>query len=107
MSSPTSPHDAHDVRRTDAPSSPRGCPGWCVSRHTVHAAEEDWIHTGAPVAVADGLMARLCMSIHPATGDEDGPYVLIGTTELTLDETAVLGASLIDLVCATERVSRR
>lgn len=104
MSNPTSHHDAHE-HHAIASSPPPGCPRWCVSQHTVHLGEEDWLHTGEPLMVADGLTARLCMSIHPTTRDEDGPYVLIGTSELTLDETARLSASLLDLANAPMRGS--
>ena len=105
MTNPTSHRDAHPPHRPhsseahlEAPAAaPRGCPPWCVSQHAVHEGEEDWLHTGEPLVLADGMSARLCMSIQPTTGEEDGPYVLIGTSELTLDETARLGASLLDL----------
>ena len=75
------------------------CPRWCVTRHGVHLGEEDWLHTSEPVMIADGLVARLCMSLHPDTGAKDGPYVLIGDSELTLAETTVLGGSLLALAC--------
>ena len=73
------------------------CPHWCVTHHGVHLGEEDWIHTSEPVMIADGTVARLCMSIDPDTGAKDGPYVLIGNSELTLTETAELGSSLLAL----------
>lgn len=76
---------------------PKTCPRWCVTHHGMHLGEEDWIHTGEPVVVADGTVARLCMSIDPVTGAEDGPYVLIGDSELTLAETAELGGLLVAL----------
>jgi hypothetical protein len=78
------------------------CPHWCVMQHEVHLGEEDWIHTSAPVPVADGLAARLCMSVDPGTGVKDGPYVLIGTSEYTLTEARILGDSLIRLASADE-----
>jgi hypothetical protein len=73
------------------------CPRWCVTEHGVQLGEEDWIHTSPAVMVADGLMARMCVSIDPDTGIEDGPYVLIGGSELTADETKAVGESLIRL----------
>lgn len=101
MTNPTSHHDARDNTPGEvADLTTSGCPPWCVTHHAVHAGEEDWLHTGEPVILADGVAARLCMSIDPGTGDEDGPYVLIGTSELTLAETARLGASLMDLANA-------
>jgi hypothetical protein len=50
---------------------------------------------GEPVALADGVPARLCLSVDPQTGAKDGPYVVVGWTEYTLDEAAALGAALI------------
>lgn len=85
---------------------PHTCPHWCVSHHDVHQGEEDWIHTSEPVPVADGLMARLCMSIDPDSGATDGPYVLIGTSEYTLAETVVLGGSLLALADEAKDPSR-
>jgi hypothetical protein len=76
------------------------CPPWCTTEHGVHLGEEDWIHTSATVAVADGLVARLCLSMDPASGAQDGPYVLIGTTEYTVSEARALGDSLIALADA-------
>lgn len=73
------------------------CPPWCVTEHGAYLGEEDWIHTSAPVVVADELDARLCMSIHPDTGVVDGPYVLLGANELTADEAKAIGESLIRL----------
>ena len=73
------------------------CPPWCVTRHGEHQGEEDWLHTGEPLLVADGLQAQLCMSVDPHTGREDGPFVLIGTTELTLAAAAALGTALVQM----------
>ena len=71
------------------------CPQWCVTGHGAHLGEEDWIHLSEPLAVADGTLARLCMSVDPLTGAADGPYVVIGSTEYTLSEAEALGDSLI------------
>jgi hypothetical protein len=81
---------------------PNTCPRWCVTHHGVHLGEEDWIHTSEPVMIADGTVARLCMSIDPGTGANDGPYVLIGDSELTLTEAAELGSSLLALASGDE-----
>lgn len=81
-------------------ASLNGCPRWCITRHGVQLGEEDWIHNSEPVPVADGLVARLCMSIDPDTGIEDGPYVLVGSSELTANEARQLGESLIRLATA-------
>jgi hypothetical protein len=80
-----------------SPVTPSSCRRWCVTQHGVDSGEEDWIHTSAPVPVADGLMARLCMSVDPATGAEDGPYILIGTSEYTVAEASALARALIEL----------
>lgn len=79
------------------PATQSACPHWCVTRHGLRTGEEDWVHTSAPVSVADGLVALLCMSVDPAGRTVDGPYVLIGTTEYTVAEAKALGDSLIAL----------
>jgi hypothetical protein len=63
----------------------------------MHLGEEDWLHVGEPVALADGVLARLCLSVDPDTGAKDGPYVVVGSSEYTLDEAAALGAALVDM----------
>ncbi len=73
------------------------CPGWCSTDHGVHLGEEDWIHTSQPVRLADDRVAWRCMSIDPKTGIKDGPYVLIGDTELTMHQAKATGESLIRL----------
>ena len=75
----------------------QACPVWCAVRHGTQRGEEDWVHTSAGVDIADGLVARLCLSVEPGTGDRDGPYVLIGSTELTLAEARSLAGSLLAL----------
>jgi|SRR4051812_25108291 hypothetical protein len=74
-----------------------GCPPWCVVVHGDVLGEEDWIHQGAPVALGEGLDARLCMSVDPERGVVDGPYVLVGSAEYTLAEARGLGISIIAL----------
>ncbi|HET6825092.1 MAG TPA: hypothetical protein VFH64_04135 [Amnibacterium sp.] len=76
---------------------PLGCPSWCTSDHGMQAGEEDWIHLGAPLHIADGVTARLCMSCDPVTGEQDGPLVLIGDREYSADEADALGISLTEL----------
>ncbi len=63
----------------------------------VHLGEEDWVHTGEPLPIADGVLARTCMSVDPDTGTMDGPYVIVGWRQYSLDEAEALGASLIAL----------
>jgi hypothetical protein len=76
---------------------PACCPPWCVSPHADGRGEDDWLHVGEPVVLTTGVSALPCMSVDPDTGVVDGPYVLIGETEYTLEETAQLGAALISL----------
>jgi hypothetical protein len=79
------------------PGTGSSCPRWCVTQHGVQLGEEDWIHTSAPVPVAEGLVARMCTSVDPGTGAVDGPFVLIGTSEYTVAEARELGRSLLSL----------
>ena len=94
------------VPRADRPA-PAGCPLWCVTRHGAHLGEEDWVHTSAPVALAEGVNARTCMSVNPVTGTVDGPFVMIGATEHTPDEAELLATALLALVAAASEVIPR
>jgi hypothetical protein len=83
------------------PLAPSGrCPRWCSTRHGASLGEEDWIHVGEPLTIADGTLAQLCMSIDPDTGAADGPYVLIGSAEYSLAEAEALGSALLTLAAA-------
>ena len=73
------------------------CPAWCTTGHGVHLGEEDWIHLGEPLLLTDGVYAQLCMSIDPVASAADGPYVVVGATEYTLDQAQALGAALMTL----------
>lgn len=85
------------------PLSPAGCPAsqscppWCVVPHGMQDGEEDWLHLGAPLPLADGVAARLCMSRDPETGETDGPFVLIAEREHSLEDAAALGIELTAL----------
>ncbi|MFW5468691.1 DUF6907 domain-containing protein [Knoellia sp. CPCC 206435] len=79
-------------------ASTSSCPTWCVSRHGVHLGEENWVHTGEPLLVADGIRAVVVMSVDPDTGTADGPYVLIGAHEYTLAEARALWGALLAAV---------
>ena len=84
------------------------CPPWCATGHGVHLGEEDWIHLGEPVPLTDGVSARLCMTIDPSATVEDGPYVVVGTSEYSLVEAQALGASLMAMaITATAASSGR
>lgn len=85
-----------DVDTTTASAKPI-CPPWCCVRHGVSEGEDDWLHISEPLVMAEGLTARLCISVDPRTDETDGPYVVIGSREFTLAEAEDLGASLIEL----------
>ncbi len=76
------------------------CPDWCVVRHGMVLGEEDWVHQSRMLDIAEGVVAQLVMSFDPATGAEDGPYVLIGGREYTLDQAERLVDGLRDLIAA-------
>ena len=79
---------------------PSGCPCWCVTAHDSARGEDDWVHEGAPLDVEEGVIARLCMSVDPSTGTVDGPYVIVGSRELTVAQAEALGVSFIGLAAA-------
>lgn len=87
------------------PSSGDTCPVWCVVGHDPGLGEDDWVHVGEPVAVAEGMPARLCMTIDPQSRATDGPYVLVGWSEYTLEEAAALGASLVAMARTGQEAS--
>lgn len=70
------------------------CPRWCAAPHGAFAGEEDWIHESEPIVLTEGVSARLRMSVDPATGAEDGPYLFIGSSEYSLQGAAALATSL-------------
>ena len=76
------------------------CPAWCATGHGVHSGEEDWVHLGEPLLLTDDVSARLCMTIDPSATIEDGPYVIIGTSEYSLHDAQALGASLMAMAAA-------
>ena len=67
------------------------CPAWCVVRHGVLAGEEDWVHISAPASLDVRVLARLCATVDPRSGEMDGPYLLLGEAEYTLAEGLTLG----------------
>ena len=91
---------AHHVLPT---SNRTFCPSWCVTAHNAALGEEDWLHSSEPVPLRDGVRARLAMSIDPDTCDVDGPYVLIGDTELTVAEAHTFATSLLALIANIPR----
>jgi hypothetical protein len=83
--------------------SRRWCPSWCAAEHGVQVGEEDWVHLSAPVFLTEEVTARLCMSTDPVNGAFDGPFVLIGTREYTLEEAAALGFAITDIAATGRR----
>jgi hypothetical protein len=59
--------------------------------------EDDVVHIGGALLVRRTVL-RLCTTIDPDDGTEDGPYVLVGSAEFTLHEAESLLASLTQLV---------
>ncbi|GAA1429233.1 hypothetical protein GCM10009616_10850 [Microlunatus lacustris] len=74
-----------------------GCPPWCVTGHGVHLGEEDWLHCSEPLPLTDGVAAQLCLSIDPTTRTEDGPYLVVGSTEYSLEDAQALALRLLTL----------
>ena len=83
-----------------------GCPAWCVTGHGQHLGEEDWLHCSEPVPLTDGVSAQLCLSIDPATRTEDGPWVVVGSTQYSLDATEALALRLLALASAGSSTPR-
>lgn len=83
------------------------CPCWCVTEHDSARGEDDWVHEGTTLEVEDGVLARLCMSVDPANGIVDGPYVIVGSRELTVAQAETLGVSFIGLAAAGAASIRR
>ncbi len=73
------------------------CPAWCARRHGERPGEDDSVHVSGQLLVRRTVL-RLCTTIDPGTGTQDGPYVLVGADEYTLHEADVLIAALTQLV---------
>lgn len=76
---------------------PATCPDWCARRHGDQADDDDQVHVSGQLMVRRTLL-RLCTTIDPESGAQDGPYVLVGSEEYTLHEADVLIAALTQLV---------
>jgi hypothetical protein len=76
---------------------PAGCPPWCVLDHGINLGEEDHVHVSSPLCVRDTFI-RLCSSVDPQTGLQDGPYVLLGHHEYALHEVEQLVTALTSLI---------
>ena len=73
------------------------CPRWCRTEHGELDGEENHLHTGASLRLADGVTAYLCATIDPYTGATDGPYILVESEEWSLDRARSIGQALIAL----------
>jgi hypothetical protein len=76
---------------------PPTCPPWCELGHGTHLGEDDTVHIGGQLCVRNALL-RLCSTADPDTGEVDGPYVLMGSQEFTIDEVEELVWALTSLV---------
>lgn len=83
-----------------------GCPSWCVLGHGVHLGEEDLVHVSAQLCVRNTLI-RLCSSVDPESGDQDGPYVVVGASEFTLEEVDALARALTSLAAQARAATPR
>lgn len=79
------------------------CPPWCVTPHGLVTGEDDWVHSGEPLPLADGVHALPCVSVDPGTGAADGPYVVIGWSQYTPAQAEELGAALIAMAHRVRR----
>lgn len=75
---------------------PPTCPPWCTLGHGVHLGEEDLVHISRQHCVRNTLL-RICCTLDPETGEQDGPYLLLGAQEFSLEEVDVLVGALTDL----------
>ena len=91
---------APDDRVAEVARTRSACPPWCVTRHGHHDGEDDWLHMGEPVELTARIIARVCMTVEPDTGEVDGPYVLIGHAEFTLDQAAALAGTVLEMAVA-------
>ena len=70
---------------TQYDGQPPTCPPWCELGHGAHTGEDDTVHIGGQLCVRNTLV-RLCCTVDPETGQQDGPYVLMGSQEFDLPE---------------------
>lgn len=91
------------VHKTSPTSA--SCPPWCVQTHDSDEPDQGQVHIGEPLHLSDGVTARLCMSVDARGQVEDGPYVLVGEEEYTLEEVSALGAALITMAAGAARAA--
>lgn len=86
--------------------APAGCPTWCALHHGRHHRENDQVHASGALMVRHTVL-RLWLKHDPATGVQDGPYVLLGTEEYSLHEADALVDALTQLVDRAAEVTPR
>lgn len=88
------------------PDRPATCPPWCTLTHGPHRGEDDTVHVSGSLVVRRTVL-RLCMTLDPSTGAQEGPYVLLGAEEFSLHEADALIDALTQLVDRGADVSPR
>ena len=78
-------------------SHARHTPAWCVLQHGDYTDDEDQVHVSDSTVVRH-TMVRLCMTADPVTGMQDGPYILLGSDEYSIEDTALLIQALTSLL---------
>lgn len=78
-----------------SPSNSMPCPPWCTVHHGARPGVDDGVHLSGALMVQRTLL-RLASDTDP--GRPQGPFVLVGTVQLTLHEAEALIASLTQLV---------
>jgi hypothetical protein len=71
------------------------CPAWCTRDHDALDGEEAWLHVGRPQTPDGEAGPLLAMTREPGTGVVDGPWVLVGDDEYSLEQAKALGTALI------------
>lgn len=79
------------------PRRPETCPAWCALSHGRHRGEDDSVHVSGALMVRRTVL-RLCMTHDATTGEQEGPYVLVGAEEFSLHEADALIDALTQLV---------
>ena len=78
------------------------CPSWCTVEHGVLSGEDDHLHTGDQLKIADDVVTFLCYSVDPTTGQADGPRVMINSTECSPEEIRSLALVLLTLATTAD-----
>lgn len=89
-----------------SPARPATCPSWCAFSHGLQTGEDDTVHVSGALMVRRTVL-RLCMTLDPSTGRQEGPYVLVGAEEFSLHEADALIDALTQLVDRGAEVSPR